>query len=449
MIKKLLLILLLCSVCQAAVEDFTTYTVVSPLVWSTDAVTFTNYRPRKWVSYLYKDFGVDYFNGDFTHRKKFILTSSESLIWIWGVSNFINDLYLSIAAEESSVGIYCNHTGGHDWMTLSLCESGYRIRSEAAENVHIEQNIQYFVTITRDDDGGVNSAGRYSFFVCTGNYYGEVDAIDVGTTYCDSSAGQQLDFRYGYAVSSYYTDTYSLMSGVLSEQDFGGGTEDLLTFTPLWQLVVTDAQTITWTGLLCRTTGYYIYKDLGEDYFSGDFTHRFKHTETDITGSICYGFPWALTNDLNQLKLIDDAAGSFLALGLFFDSIHQTQLLVNLVINEDGATDTTTTDYFITIGTEYYYTISRDDDAGANSTGQITVYVCTDNYYGEVGANLVHTITGDCGEGQQNDFRYVHASQSWTSGSIQKFISGTVKDLDLDYTISSAGGGQLIMIQEF
>jgi len=208
--------------------------------------------------------------------------------------------------------------------------------------------------------------------------------------------------------------------------------------------MITDSQTITWVVMDTRATDNYVYKDMGAAYFSGDFIHSFKHNVTPASNG-SYSFPWAITNDLNDLAGIDVASGDFQAVGIYYDGANR---YVRIAICENGALNETGLSYAIAAGTDYYYTIVRDDDAGANNTGQLTLYVCTENYYGEAGTSLVHTITGDCGAGEQNDFRYINATQVYNTG-VADYASGTVEDLDLASTISPATGGQVIIIQEF
>jgi hypothetical protein len=98
------------------------------------------------------------------------------------------------------------------------------------------------------------------------------------------------------------------------------------------------------------------------------------------------------------------------------------------------------------LSTTYYLTIERDDDGGANNTGQYTLRVYTTNYYGEGGAVHVGTVTSDCSVGEQNDFRYIYATCSRNSAFANKLVSGTVQDLDLGEA-AVAGASQVIMTE--
>ena len=442
MIKKLILILLLCSLSLAAVEDFTTYTTVGVGITSS-AITITDLWSRQETQYAYKDYGAAHFSGDFTHTVKFNLTatSTGAAVYFWGLSDVINDFYLADVNGDNWTCAYIYQ----QQMGFNVCADG-NLTSTVLTNISL--STDYFLTIERDDDAGANSTGQYTYRIYTVNYYGEAGAIELATLTLDCAAGQQDDYQYGYIFSGH--DTGGVADGQISsihtDFDFGGGVENLTLFEhTVFLLDVTDAETITWAGFKSRGSSNYIYKDLGAAYFNGDFTHTFKHTLT-FSQNRMYGFMWAITNDIDDLGGIDVASGDYQAVGIYDNAGTR---YIRISICEGGTLSETGLTNVVTNGTTYFYTVVRDDDAGADSTGQITLYVCTGAYYGEGGAALVHTITEDCAAGEQNDFRYIHATQGYYISVISAYSNGTVEDLDLAYVAPVGGGGQLIKIQEF
>jgi hypothetical protein len=101
----------------------------------------------------------------------------------------------------------------------------------------------------------------------------------------------------------------------------------------------------------------------------------------------------------------------------------------------------------ITASTKYYLDIIRDDDAGANNTGQYIVYICTGNYKDETGFNLIDTLTRDCSVGEKNDFRYLsvcagrqRSGTATTSGLIENHEDQNASDIvDAAATITGVG----------
>lgn len=202
--RYLLILLALASVSQAALEDYRTYTEVDPgndIAVAENEITLTNVNTRGSTSYVYKDFGAAYFNGDFTHRFKFRVSFMNGIAFplIWGLGNEI-DHYASIAGDFLSVHLYRN--GGNRYIRGRIVENG--AAADVTGNVYeILLNTEYFLTIERDDDGGANSTGRLTARLYTTDYYLEPGAVEVHTFTLDSSAGEQNDFQYLYAFNTY------------------------------------------------------------------------------------------------------------------------------------------------------------------------------------------------------------------------------------------------------
>ena len=231
-IKKLLLVLCLCSICQAdwgSLEDFTGYTEVdggSDITVAKNVITMTDFQTRLVTSYVYSDKDAAHFNDDFSHR--FISNmsamnasaSGPGYVCVYGLTSIIGD--------RRGVGI-----GGGDaiWAFFGRDGGGYKIYFQLYENgsgvvtdiyTGFSLSTDYYFTATRDYDGGVNNTGRYTLYICTSNYYGETGANLVDTLLADSSAGQQNDFRYVETAAGYddNDNSYSV-SGTISNLDLG------------------------------------------------------------------------------------------------------------------------------------------------------------------------------------------------------------------------------------
>ncbi len=177
--------------------------------------------------------------------------------------------------------------------------------------------------------------------------------------------------------------------------------------------------TATWSGLVTRNTDSYVYRDYGAGYFAGDFMHKcVMQFASSSLGNIYF---WFLANGVDDAQGIDDAGGDYQGVQLYSGALY-------LTICENGTLRTDNTAALST-ATDYYVTVTRDDDAGANSTGQITVEVHTGDYHPD--GTHVDTLTLDCSAGEQNDFRYFYVTESINTGHAYN-ISGSVRDYYLD-----------------
>jgi len=93
-----------------------------------------------------------------------------------------------------------------------------------------------------------------------------------------------------------------------------------------------------------------------------------------------------------------------------------------LVLREtNGAVDTEVESALLSLSTDYYLTIERDEAVGANGTLYARIYS------DEARATLIETLTLSLTEKQ--DFRYIYAMISWDSASGGNSWSGTISNL--------------------
>lgn len=207
--------------------------------------------------------------------------------------------------------------------------------------------------------------------------------------------------------------------------------EDFTTYTeddPNSRITVT-ATKVSWAGLLNNEEGY-VYADKGVNYYSGDFEFQFtiRSISSGVPGSVGSNQPtfWSLANLVDSYNDIYVANGDYLILLVGWS----TGVWPYLVLQEcSGGTlygDSPVT-FQISVDTEYYITIKRDESVG--DFGTLYCYVYT-NF---ARTNLVHTFTITL-HSSKKDFRYLYALQSRNTGSAWQH-TGYTKDLEV--TLSS------------
>jgi len=212
--------------------------------------------------------------------------------------------------------------------------------------------------------------------------------------------------------------------------------EDFTTYTETdaGGLLTVAETSVTWDDVT-RASAAIVWKDFGADYFGSDLHHRIEFTvpaNGDMDDSAWVYF-WAITNVGGTSYpgyfpgYIETANGDYQS--VCFVNGAGDMPFFQLRLSEAGnvVLDTSTT---LTASTKYYLDIVRDDDGGANGTGQYTVYVCTGNYYTESGYSLIDTLTVDCSAGEQNDFRYMYVTLPRGSGA--QATDGVVESLDME-----------------
>jgi hypothetical protein len=152
---------------------------------------------------VYRDMGVDYFDGDFVHGFETYLGDSNPAytaghFYIWGLTKVYSateglDEYGGYVWDLTGVRWY--YSGGSWRLRLEIWEGFSIVPDDSDLSVPLSSGVMYYVVVDRDDAGGVNGTGRYTVTIRTGSHTGSV----VDTLTADSSVGQQLDFRYIWA----------------------------------------------------------------------------------------------------------------------------------------------------------------------------------------------------------------------------------------------------------
>lgn len=219
--------------------------------------------------------------------------------------------------------------------------------------------------------------------------------------------------------------------------------EDFTTYTEVdpGTKVTVDANTVSWNDVDTRNSDSYVYKDKDLNHFDGDFEHKFELQWVDsaINGVLMYF--WVLANAVNDVKGLVDAGADFFGCN-FYDAVETKYL--GIAIYENGSSVDDESWVGSSTSTRYFIRMTRDDDGGANNTGQLVAYIATVNYDDE-GGNLQATVTADCSAGEQNDFRYIYALSTYNSGLADKTGDGFTENLDLQ---EAAGGINMPLVMQ-
>ena len=184
---------------------------------------------------------------------------------------------------------------------------------------------------------------------------------------------------------------------------------------------VTPAQ-VTWTDMEQDYTEI-VYRDYGANYFNGDFSFRFTCQYANIDN-------WGITAFFVLNKNLESG-------GVTTNTTEETDDLVSfriydndgteelkLHVYEDGVSTAADTWASPSPSTDYYITITRDYDGGANSTGQYKVYIRTGSHSG----TLQDTLSVDSIVGEQNDFQYLFVLDGWEKAIGSRESDGYTKD---------------------
>lgn len=176
---------------------------------------------------------------------------------------------------------------------------------------------------------------------------------------------------------------------------------------------------ITFTSLDCNEDAW-VRKDFGIDFFSGNFAHQSIIKATGHADAGMAGV-WALSNILDDLKGIDDAAGDFLSVLMLYDTGASAY---KLRLRECDSGTLYDDEYTIAVDTEYYLTIHRDESVGA--FGTLYCYIYSDAERTDLLDTLSITL-----HTSKKDFRYLFGLNSYNSAAAAQKLSGVVSHLKI------------------
>ncbi len=156
-------------------------------------------------------------------------------------------------------------------------------------------------------------------------------------------------------------------------------------------------------------------KDFTASYFSGDFEHTLKINVTVGTGAeSCY--VWAVTNSIaNPLGTLRTAATDMLAL----QWLNGALVLVEVETSEYSDTSSA-----LSLATDYYLRVVRDEAVG--TYGTLYCYIYTDREYCELVDTLTLTLHAT------NDWQYLWGCGGVGDGAGSTVFTGTIYNLTLD-----------------
>lgn len=185
-----------------AFENFTTYTEfdekgsVSVAANRIDIDTLT----RDEIARVFKDFGVDFFDGDFEHRTHYNMSfvgNPASVVFHWQLANVVKDGFAMQSAND-------------DYLALRFL--GQNIRLVEFDNSTLYEDIfaisldtDYYTRIIRDE-----SIGTYGTLSCL--IYSDAERTTLVDTLSVTLHTSKKDFRYLYAVNT--LDTGSVEPGI-------------------------------------------------------------------------------------------------------------------------------------------------------------------------------------------------------------------------------------------
>jgi len=180
------------------------------------------------------------------------------------------------------------------------------------------------------------------------------------------------------------------------------------------------SQTIT---LVPNGEEAYSYYDAGVGYFSGDFTVQFK-LNVPFTGADSqngqFGI-WGVSNNIGDFYTQRVAVAELIGLQVYAISSGRQDYQLYLSTEWMSVDDTLTS---LLCNTDYYITITRDDDGGGAGKGLMTVTVYTDSARTAVFGTITQQLN------LQKDLRYVYSFSSWNVGSL-KPCSGIISNLEI------------------
>jgi hypothetical protein len=321
---------------------------------------------------------------------------------VWFVQQAVHEL-LSIPDNLTLVVTHilsvnaCFHTI-EDGAPLTLVQEFTLVLSDAGVNYHLH-------VVTPTD---LNLAGLVELIMTDGGAYHDTASPEIGLSTTLAVASCVHDFRGPPIAEDFVADW--------TEVDNDG-------------VITVGASQISASGMPMNAENV-VYRDMGANYFDGDFTHQLEHNANGAFGPRNpdnESFIWALTQNYNAGSGLADYPGLGESMVALHWNFAGTPNKLEIRIYENGSYADSYMSVILSKTLDYFITIERDDDGGANGTGRYTVTIRTGSHAGTV----IDTISADSSVGEQNDFRYVFALglKPWPFSNYTNF---TVSNLIID-----------------
>lgn len=192
-----LLILLMVRILFATIVDFTTYTEVDEggdITVAENSITISTIDCLNENSYVYKDMGADYFDGDFTHYVSFGTDNPNTSTWfsVWMVANGVGNRYALREADVDYISIYHHNLR----LTLVECNGGVETDDDSDQRIG---SVTWYLTLRRDEAVGAN-----------GTIYCDIHLDASRETLIETlsvTLSEKQDFRYVYGFATFDAST--------------------------------------------------------------------------------------------------------------------------------------------------------------------------------------------------------------------------------------------------
>ena len=181
-------------------EDLTTYIEVDPngrLVVDSAKVVATALS-RNEDAYVYKDFGIDHFDGDFSHLARFKpVTSSDTgaVIFPYLLANTVDDAFGIQSGGGSYLGCFFISAASITQLRLRESDSGTTYDDISAG---LSLGTNYWPDYSRDE-----AVGTYGTFY--GDIYDDIDYTSLFDALSVTLHTNKKDYRYAYAINTFNT----------------------------------------------------------------------------------------------------------------------------------------------------------------------------------------------------------------------------------------------------
>jgi len=182
-------------------EDLTTYEEGDPygeLTVTSNRVTFTSWenQPSSWV---YKDFGANFFNGDFEHTFEVMYTGESGVYtgWnIWALTNTVNNTQAIDDANGDYLAVRLgNYNGTQFNLTLQEINNG---DLSCGTSSNLSYNTLYYCTVKRDE--AVGTYGTIYLYIYDAPSKGAEDLVQT----LQFALAAKNDFQYSFTTLSHY-----------------------------------------------------------------------------------------------------------------------------------------------------------------------------------------------------------------------------------------------------
>ena len=228
-----------------AKEDFTTYTESDPnsqITKTTNRVTFTGFQ-RKDNAYVVKDFGVDFFSGDFSSLITVFVSAHSAVNEIAGVWVMANEGALNLRAlwtgNKNAIFLRFEQQAGVTKLAFYEFDVGNFI---GGQSFNITLSTIYYIKITRDES--VGSFGAAKCFI-----YTDAARTTLVATLTVTLNSAKRDYRYLYPLSCWGAGTTHSITGFTKDLEIETSIANLLQVSTQAMTVIT-ATTATGNGTL-------------------------------------------------------------------------------------------------------------------------------------------------------------------------------------------------------